>query len=300
MALSSSDILKLPVERDASGVVTLTLRAPDRPVVVLERALLRAIDAALDEIGTNLRGFVLASDSRVFIAGADLKEIAALSDRELDEYLAFGQHVYGRIARLPCATVAAINGAALGGGLEIAMHCDRLVGLAPKPGTPEKPSRPYPVGLPEAGLSICPGWGGTCLLPARMDAARAMVMTASGKTFSALDARESGVLEELVEGDAAALLSRARDLARAAKPVPRTEPISITNADRREAARAAFERVRPELPKTQSAAAVADCIDRGLAHGWSACLDAEREHLIRLRNTDEGKTAIRAFLEKNS
>lgn len=294
--------LKLPIERDGSGVVTLTLRSA-RPVVVLEWSLLKSINAALDEIGSggSPKGFVLASDSRVFIAGADLKEIAGLTDHELDEYLAFGQHVYGRIARLPCTTVAAINGAVLGGGLEIAMHCDHLIGSAPKPGTAEKPSRPYPVGLPEAGLSICPGWGGTCLLPARMDAGRAMTMTATGKTFTAIDAREAGLLEELVEpaGDQAALLVKSRQLALRPKSAARAEPIAITNTDRRAAAKAAFEKIRAELPKTQAAAAVADCIEQGITRGWQACLDAERKHLIRLRGTDEGKAAVKAFLEKN-
>lgn len=305
MTTTAVDNPKLPVERDSAGVVTLTLRS-SRPVVVLEWSLLKAINSALDEIesGGALKGFVLASDSRVFIAGADLKEIAGLSERELDEYLAFGQHVYGRIARLPCTSVAAVNGAVLGGGLEIAMHCDHLIGTAPKAspaGTPEKPSRPYPVGLPEAGLSICPGWGGTCLLPARIDAGRAITMTATGKTFTAIDAREAGLLEELVEpaADQMAFLAKARQLAMKPKSAPRAEPIAITNADRRAAARAAFEKVRAELPKSQAANAVADCIEQGLARGWQACLDAERKHLIRLRGTDEGKAAIKAFLEKN-
>ncbi len=299
---TTGETTKLPIERDGSGVVTLTLRSA-RPVVVLEWSLLKSINAALNEISSwvSVKGFVLASDSRVFIAGADLKEIAGLTDGELNDYLAFGQHVYGRIARLPCTTVAAINGAVLGGGLEIAMHCDHLIGTAPKPGTPEKPSRPYPVGLPEAGLSICPGWGGTCLLPARMDAARAITMTATGKTFTAIDAREAGLLEELVEpaGDQPVLLSKARQLALTPKSAARAEPIAITTPERRAAARSAFDKVRAELPRTQAAAAVADCVEQGITHGWQACLDAERKHLIRLRGTDEGTAAIKAFLEKN-
>ncbi|HVZ93532.1 MAG TPA: enoyl-CoA hydratase/isomerase family protein [Phycisphaerales bacterium] len=297
---AQTSLERLPTDRDAHGVVTLILRQPSRPVVVLDWALLRAIDATLDEIGRDLAGFVLASDSRVFIAGADLKEIVSLSDAELDRYLAFGQHVYGRIAKLPCTTVAAINGAVLGGGLEIAMHCDHLIALAPKPGTPEKPSRPYAVGLPEAGLSICPGWGGTNMLPARMDAATAIAMTATGKTFTVLDAKQAGLVEELVQGDTSALLARARAIATARKKAPRSEPVSITNADKREKARVGLESVKSggELPRTQAAAAVLDCVEKGLNGGWQACLDAERAHLIRLRGTDEGKAAIKAFFEK--
>lgn len=286
------------IERSDAGVVTLTLRQPGRPVVVLDWDLLRAIDSALDEVEAieGLAGFVLTSDSRVFIAGANLKEIMDLSDAELHAYLRFGQEVYGRIARLPVTTVAAINGAALGGGLEIAMHCDHLIGAEPPAGTPEKPARPYQVGLPEAGLSICPGWGGTNLLPARMEPGRAIELTASGRTMAAPEAAQAGVLEALAP--AAELLNRARAIAARPKAARRSEPISIAEPQRRDAARAALERVRASLPETQAARAVASCVEEGLRSGWQAALDAEREHLVRLRGTAEGQSAIRQFFEK--
>lgn len=294
---------RLLIDRDSSGpcawVAVLRLSQPDQPVVVLNRALIQAIDAALDEVLSvkPLRGFVLASDSRVFVAGADLKEIMGLSDPELHEYLRFGQRVYGRIATLPCTSVAAINGAAVGGGLEIAMHCDRVIAAAPFSKDPAKPARPYPIGLPEAGLSICPGWGGTNMLPARMDAARAIHATASGQTMSVIEAREAGVVEELVD-DPSKLIERAKAIALTPKVSPRSEPVSVSNPDRRAAAKAALERARGGLPQTQAASAVAACIEAGVTRGWQAALDAEREHLVRLRNTEEGRRAIQAFFEK--
>lgn len=295
-------IQRLPIQRDTTGptagVVTLTLMQPDRPVVVLDHALLRSINAALDEIGNDPAGFVLASSSRVFIAGADLKEITSLSDAELDEYLAFGQHVYGRIAALPCASVAAINGAVLGGGLEIAMHCDALIAAEPLPKNPGESPKPYPIGLPEAGLSICPGWGGTNLLPARMDPARAIEMTATGRTFSIFEAREAGLISELVAPDQ--LLARARSLASAPRAAARTTPINITDPDRAPSVRAALKAARTALPDTQAVRAVVECVEAGLSRGWQAALDAERRNLITLRNTDEGRAAINAFFEKSA
>lgn len=291
----------LTLDRDAaSGVVTLTLRPipAGGPVVVLNRAMLTAIDAALDVLAAQPapRGFVLASESRVFIAGADLKEIMGLSDAELHDYLRFGQRVYGRIAALPCTTVAAINGAALGGGLEIAMHCDRLIAAEPPAGTPEKPARPYAIGLPEAGLCICPGWGGTNLLPARMDAARAIEMTATGRTFTVLDAREAGLVEKLVPS--AELPEQASALARMTKSAARQTPRCIADPEHREAVRAGLASVRPRLPDAPHARAVVDAIQKGLDRGWQAALDAEREHLVHLRGTPEGKAAIEAFFAK--
>lgn len=289
----------LTLDRSDDGVVTLTLRQPGRPVVVLDWALLRAIDSALDRVAQmdGLRGFVLASEGRVFIAGANLQEIMDLSDERLHEYLRFGQKVYGRIATLPCATVAAINGAALGGGLEIAMHCDHLIGAEPAPGTPEKPAKPYQVGLPEAGLCICPGWGGTNLLPARMDPGRAIEMTATGRTMTVLDAAKAGLIEELVMPDR--LLPRAREIARTPKASARTTPICLAESARRSAALAALEHVRPSLPTTPSAAAVIVCVESGISRGWHAALDAERESLVRLRNSPEGRAAINQFFEKS-
>lgn len=276
-------------ETGGGEVVTLWLSQAGRPVVVLESALLRAIDEALDRIEREvqkLAGFVLASDSRVFVAGANLKEIMDLDDPGLHEYLKFGSRVYMRLATMPCTTVAAINGAALGGGLEIAMHCDRLV--AADPGEKE-----YPIGLPEAGLCICPGWGGTVLLPARMDPARAIELTATGRTMKIREGAEAGLVEELV--DPSKLHEHARQIAQTPKAIRRSEPIAITNTNTDEA-RAALGRV--SLPDTQSARGVLECVEAGLRSGWDAALERERETLVRLRHTDEGRGAIEAFFAK--
>ena len=290
----------------AEGVVTLTLTQPGRPVVVLDGALLRGIDAALDEIGDDLRGFVLASDSRVFVAGANLEEVMGLDDAGLHRYLEFGSAVFARIAALPCSTVAAINGAALGGGLELAMHCDHLIALRPAPGANGAPGKPYPVGLPEAGLSICPGWGGTNMLPARMDPERAIELTATGKTMSVLEAAEAGLIERLVDRPSD-LLHQARDLAARPKPRAAGEQRSIVDADRRQGVVEALARVRVRgrgggrggLPATEAARAVVSCVEAGLNGGWAAALARERERLVYLRGTEEGRRAIRAFFEKS-
>ncbi len=309
----------LTLERDPSGVAVLRLSPipSGSPVVVLNRAMLSAINHALDQLMESPpKGFVLTSDSRVFIAGADLKEIMALTDAELHDYLRFGQRVYHRIAALPCVTVAAINGAVLGGGLEIAMHCDHLIAAdpsspAPNSGggggvtslrvtegatAPAKPPRPYPIGLPEASLSICPGWGGTNMLPARMDPVRAIRMTATGQTFTITEAAEAGLVEQMVSPDD--LLARAKSIAARPKHVARARPRCIEDTDRREAVRAALAHVAPELPDSQAARAVVDCVKIGLDKGWPAALDTEREHLVRLRNTPEGRAAIESFFAR--
>ncbi len=289
----------LPFEcTEETGVVTLTLEDPDKPVVVLNRALIERLDRTLDAVleAGSPKGLVLASRGKVFVAGADLKEIVSLDHDGLDEYLQLGARVFGRLATLPCTTVAAINGAALGGGLEIAMHCDYLVAA-----TAEKP---YPVGLPEAGLSICPGWGGTNLLPARMSsspesAERAIRMTATGQPFkSPQDASEAGVIDRLCSGDE--LLDVARRLAVEPKTSPRAQPRSISDADSKSAVHEGLSLFEAESDHSEAARAVIDCVRVGLDRGWEAALEKERSELNRLRGTDAGKAAIEAFFAKSS
>lgn len=291
----------LRIQRDSAGpagdVVTLYLDDPDKPVTVLDRAMIARLDDALDEIGPAPAGLVLAtSHGRVYVAGADLREINDLSDPELDDYLSEGQRVFGRIAALPCCTVAAVNGAALGGGLELALHCDVLLGLLPA-----DEAKPYRVGLPEASLGLCPGWGGTNTLPARIEPGLAINSVASGSTFTAFEAKELGLLEALLPAREELLAEAQR---RAKGPKPRSgragEPVNISAPDIAPRVRTAFERVQSDLPNADAAHAVAECVKAGLANGWPEALKHERTSLISLRKTETAKARIKAFFDRTT
>jgi enoyl-CoA hydratase/carnithine racemase len=296
----------LPVKIDQDGpfqgVATVLLEQPGKPVVVLELELIQRLEAALKSIPSTVVGVVLASASeRVFVAGADLKAIMAMNDAELDKYLVYGSKVFGMISQLPCPTVAAINGAALGGGLEVAMHCDGLV-AAPPPSRDGQPGRPYPVGLPEAGLSICPGWGGTNLLPARMDPAEAMRRTASGTPLTFDDANAAGLFDA-VASSSDKLLDTAKAWVKARSSHGRASrdgaPLRwIGRHPRSQAGQDALEGVRDQIAATQSGKAVAEAVEAGLSKGWQAALAVERRELIRLRHTPAAKEAINAFFAK--
>jgi len=286
-----------PIERDESGpfagVVTVRLEAPGRPVVVLDLELIQRLERTLKAVPRDARAVVLASASeRVFVAGADLKSIMAMDDPELMRYLAYGSRVFGMLSNFPFPTVAAINGAALGGGLEIAMHCD---GLVASPGV-----KAYPVGLPEAGLCICPGWGGTNLLPARMDPGRAITMTASGVPMKSDAAIEAGLFDA-VPDSSEELLETAKRWA-----VEQRTP-ERDGAPSRWIGRPAFaagvltglDAVRQGLPATEAAGAVASAVDAGLQRGWDAALEVEQRELTRLRHTEPARQAIGAFFEKS-
>lgn len=295
-----SQIDPLPLTREESGpfagLLTLVLEQPGKPVVVLDHDLIRRLEAALKSAPRDAMGLVLASASeRVFVAGADLKAIQDLSDDQLNRYLEYGSSVFGMLSQLPYPTAAAINGAALGGGLELAMHCDGLVAA------PSASGKPYPIGLPECGLSICPGWGGTNLLPARIDPANAITQTATGKPMNFDDAK-AAKLFDAVAASPAELRDTAKRwvLDQRNTPAPRRDgaPLRWIGRDRPADVLRALDRVRIDLPDTDSARACANAVDEGLTRGWQAALAAERKHLVHLRNTPAGKAAISAFFAK--
>lgn len=289
----------LPLDFGSAGdgskkIATLTLEQPGRPVVVIEQALLEQLDATLDTLPDDIDGFVLASAAdRAFVAGADLKAIMALDDAQLHTYLEFGARVFQRIADLPCPTAAAIHSTALGGGLELAMHCDGLVGLR----DPE--ARPFLIGLPETGLKICPGWGGTNLLPARIDPQTAIVATANGTAFKSDAAFELGIFDhtsssrdELVH-DAMIWLIGQDTPNRTGTP---SRCVQTMNTDE---VNGALTEAKSSLDSSLHADAVIDAVSCGLTSGWQASLQCERDHLVRLRSTQPAQDAIEAFFNKS-
>lgn len=295
----------LPIERESTGrfagVVTVRLEQPGRPVVVLDGDLIRRLDATLQHVARDAArtaGLVLASASeRVFVAGADLKTITDASDEELARYLAHGSRAFGLLCAMPFPTVAAINGAALGGGLELAMHCAGLVAA------PSASGKPYPVGLPEAGLGLCPGWGGTNLLPARLDPADAIRRTATGQNLTFDAAAAAGLFDRVASGPAG-LLDTAKEWVLGAAKRGRAERDDaptrwIGRPDRAARVLEVLDAVRLDLPATEPARAVADAVDAGVTSGWRAAVETEQKHLIRLRHTPEAKAALEAFFAKS-
>jgi enoyl-CoA hydratase/carnithine racemase len=301
---SPSSPAPLPTTINADGVAVITIEPNQGPMVILDLALIQRLERTFKDLlnGPALRGLVLASGSpRVFIAGADLKSIDALGHDELDRYLAYGQEVFGLLCRFSCATCAAINGAALGGGLEIAMHCDGLVASPPVPGK-DGTIKPYLIGLPEAGLSICPGWGGTNLLPARMDASEAIRRTCTGRAMGVDQAVKYHLVDEMCAAPEGLIASAAAwTLANAHYAGARRDGLPsrwIGRADARNRVTLSYTSVHDECAMTDPGRACLKAVATGLEDGWSAALRVEREELNRLRAAPAGKAAIGAFLKK--
>ncbi|MCA9304600.1 MAG: enoyl-CoA hydratase/isomerase family protein [Phycisphaerales bacterium] len=291
----TADLLPITMSATSTGapIAILTLDQPGRPVVVIDESLLKQLDATLDALPDGLAGFVLASAApRAFVAGADLKAIMAMNDEELHAYLEFGARVFQRIADLPCPTAAAIHSVALGGGLELAMHCDGLIAAT------DPDAKPFIIGLPEAGLKICPGWGGTNLLPARIDPKTAIVATANGIPFKSTAAHELGLFDatctnkDHLVATAIEWIEQQPTDTRTGNP---SRCIQTINTDEVEDALTAAS---DELPDALHVQSVLDAVKTGIEKGWPAALQCERDHLVKLRHTEPAQEAITAFFNK--
>ena len=288
----------LPIQIRADNIAVLSLIPnPNKPrggVVVLDRWLIDSLDAALRQLSQqDLSGLILQSASeRVFVAGADLAEIDALNDADLDMYLRAGSVAYGRISALAFTSVAIIHKAALGGGLELAMHCDALISALPAPG-----EKSWKVGLPECGLGICPGWGGTMMLAARMDISKAITSTCVGAPFDAIDIPAGLYAEQIGAGESAVDVAAAWIHANP-KVQTRRSPLSVADEQFHQATTTALEHLEKQLPNTAAARAVVNAIHVGLQHGFQAGVLCEQKHLIELRHTPEARARLDAFLKR--
>lgn len=195
----------------ADGIATVTINRP-RTLNALNAATIAELGQAIDEIAANdeVRVLVITgSGDRAFVAGADIREFNAIEDAVDGTRLSRATHaVFQRLVDLPKPVIAAINGFALGGGLELALACDIRIAAE----TAE-------LGLPEITLGLIPGWGGTTRLARLVGPGRAKLMILSGERISAAEAYHAGIVERVVP--AASLMQDVQQLASrlAAQPV---------------------------------------------------------------------------------
>jgi enoyl-CoA hydratase/carnithine racemase len=192
---------RILVQRDAT-IATLTLNRPDK-LNAIDGAMLDALGEALGEIerDAQIRAVILSGAGRAFCAGADIKAWTALSPLEFARSWGLRGHaLFDRLAALPPPVIAALNGIAFGGGLELALCADLRIA-----------SEQARLGLPEVTIAALPGWGGTQRLPRLIGPGRAKHMILTGQPIDAARAEAWGLVSEVVAGDA--LLDRARELA---------------------------------------------------------------------------------------
>jgi enoyl-CoA hydratase len=207
------------IRLELGTVAHLTLDNP--PLNLVTRELLTEMGAALDILEGSFPGDVRAvvvtgAGDRAFSAGSHVKEFESQRGPNGRERHALESGIADRLARLPMPTIAAIEGNALGGGLELALCCDIRVA-----------SETSRLGLPEVRLAVTPGAGGTQRLPRVVGAARAKELILTGRVLTADEAERIGLVSRLVPA------GKAREAAdEIASEIAARGPVAVREAKR--------------------------------------------------------------------
>ena len=172
------------------GAAIIAIDRPDA-LNALNNELLYELSLALElaEADLNVNALIITGTGRAFVAGADIANLQKLSDAFSGREAALaGQDVMNTVAALPFPTVAAINGFALGGGLELALACDLRVA-----------SSKAKLGLPEVSLGLIPGYGGTQRLSKLVGIGRALDLIYTGRHVAAEEALQLGIVNRVSE-----------------------------------------------------------------------------------------------------
>jgi enoyl-CoA hydratase len=176
---------------DAGQIATLTVSRPDQ-LNALNEQVVEDLNAATAELEDNdaLRALVVTGAGRAFVAGADIKAMLDFDGPEAIGFAREGHRALDALSQLPFPVIAAVNGYALGGGLELALACDLIYA-----------SDKAVFGLPEVGLGIIPGFGGTQRLGRTVGWHRARDLVFSGRHVKADEARDIGLALDVFPHD---------------------------------------------------------------------------------------------------
>ena len=195
MSTTQTDTSAVRYDRDEDGIVTLTLDDPTASANTMNDLYVESMAAAVDRLydeADSVTGVVVASAKKTFFAGANLNEVVKAGPADAAAVFELAERVKASLRRLetfPKPVAAAINGAALGGGFEIALACNHRVVV----------DGSFEVGLPEASLGLLPGGGGVTRIIRLLGIQSGLMdVLLQGSTFKPAQAKEKGLVDELV------------------------------------------------------------------------------------------------------
>ncbi|MFN3259144.1 MAG: 3-hydroxyacyl-CoA dehydrogenase NAD-binding domain-containing protein [Pikeienuella sp.] len=286
-------------EKDADGIVTVTLDMAGQSANTMNEKYLPSMDWALAKLRAEqgLTGVVFASAKKTFFAGGDLNLLGSMetADAETLRYVEENKRPYREIELLPVPVVAAINGAALGGGYELCLACNRRIVV-------DDPAAV--VGLPEVTLGLLPGAGGVVRLTALLGLEKALPVLLEGKPWKPAAAKAYGLVDEIVASreyliPAAKAWIKANPSA-AQQPWdrkgfsypggdtthPRVRPMIMASSAM------LVKKTRGLMPAPEK---ILDIAVNSMRMGFEAALRQESRGLVALMVTKECKAAIRTF-----
>ncbi|MGR3583775.1 MAG: 3-hydroxyacyl-CoA dehydrogenase NAD-binding domain-containing protein, partial [Pseudooceanicola nanhaiensis] len=285
-------------EKDTDGIVTVTMDMAGQSANTMNARFVPGMQDVIAKLRAeeDLRGVIFASAKKTFFAGGDLNDILATTraDAETFAYIEANKAVYRDLERLPVPVVAAINGAALGGGYELCLACNhRIVADDPK----------AVVGLPEVTLGLLPGAGGVVRLTALLGLEKALPYLLEGKQAKPQQALPEGMVDAVVAKDE--LIPAARSWIKA-NPDSHTQPwdrkgFRYPNGDAlhprirqtiQVSSAMLFQKTRGLLPAPEK---ILDIAVNSMRMSFDAALRMESRGIVALMTTPECKAAITTF-----
>ena len=240
-------------------IAILELNNP--PVNALTSTVMAELIVALDQLEemADLRAAIITgAGNKFFVAGADIKQFPSLTEATGKELITYGRMIFDRIADLKFPVLCAVNGLALGGGCELALACDIRIASANAK-----------FGLPEVGLGIFPGYGGTQRLPRLVGLGKAKEIIFSGEPIKADEAYRIGLVDKLApEGES---LLVAKELAH---KIIAKAPMAVSMAKK--------------------------VMNQGVETSLHEGLELESEFFSKLCGTEDKNEGTQAFLEKRT
>lgn len=241
-----------------NGIGILTISRPEA-LNALNVEVINELSEFVNHLDTHeVRSLIITGEGKAFVAGADITAFKSMAASEAKELAHKGQALFTKLEELEIPVIAAVNGFALGGGLELALACDFIIA-----------SEKAKMGLPEVGLGLIPGYGGTQRLARNVGKGIAKAITLSGDMFAADQMMAWGLVVEIAESES--LMDAAKSWA---EKISAKGPQALTFAKQ----------------------AIQQGFDKEITDGFRL----EAELFAKCFETQDQKEGVSAFLEKRS
>lgn len=286
---------------DKDGVLTATMDDPNGRVNVMNAAFLEALHDFTLKLKTEkhlYQGVILTSAKSTFFAGGDLVEIMAVTTKDRDTYFNKVQAIkknFRRLETLGIPIVAAINGAALGGGYEICLACHHRIAF-------DNPKTI--IGLPEITLGLLPGGGGVIRLTRKLKLDKALHFLLTGQALGPKQALDQGLIEA-VTADRASMMTKAKEWI-LSNPSPKQSWDISNRPPASEMKTTELEDIKSTMTEKISQrifgdgpgpATVLACAIDSVTHDFDTASTIETNRLVDLAISKEAKTKITAFFD---